>query len=136
VFRWLQKILCRSPRASGHLDQRDLGCLGEEHACAYLLKNNYVILQRNYRCLIGEIDIIAQEGETVVFVEVKSQYSHVPIAPERKVNARKRKKLLALAGFYRLRHLSPGTPCRIDVVTVKISPENKPSEIKHYKRIV
>ena len=105
-------------------------------ACDYLQKNNYAILETNFRCFLGEIDIIAREGGMIVFVEVKSQYAHVSIAPERKVNDRKRKKLLALAGFYRRKRLTHNTPCRIDVITIRIAPDNTPAEITHYKRIV
>jgi putative endonuclease len=136
VLRRLKKLIGLSSLPSGHLDQGDLGRLGEDYACEYLLRNNYAILKRNYWCSFGEIDIIAREQDTVVFVEVKSQYSHVAIPPERKVNKRKQRKLLALSRFYRLKNLSPDTPCRIDVVTVKITPDNKPSDIIHYKRIV
>jgi putative endonuclease len=132
----LKRLLGLSSLPSGHLDQMDLGRLGEDYACKYLLKNNYAILKRNYRCFLGEIDIIARDRDTVVFVEVKSQYAHVAIQPERKVNKRKQKKLLALSRFYRLKNLSPATPCRIDVLTVRIAPDNKPSEIIHYKKIV
>ncbi len=136
MIRFLKRLLGLDSKPSGHLDQLDLGRLGEDLACEYLLKKNYAILKRNFRCYLGEIDIIARDQDTVVFVEVKSQYSHVTIQPERKVNRRKQRKLLALSRFYRMKNLSSDTPCRIDVLTVRISPDNKPTEITHYKRII
>lgn len=118
------------------LNRKNLGVLGEESACQYLVKNNYAIIEQNFRCPSGEIDIIAREKDTVIFVEVKSQYEYTPIRPERKVDARKQKKLLHLARYYRRLHLTPETPCRIDVITVILTHDNKPSRIIHYKRAI
>ena len=113
-----------------------MGALGEMLARQYLTEHNFAIIAQNYKCPLGEIDLIAREGETMVFVEVKSQYAHVTIRPERKVDARKQKKLIRLARYYRHHHLTPNTLCRIDVITVILSSENKPDRITHYKHAI
>lgn len=136
LIRWLKNKLKRKPASSGRLDRKSLGTLGETFACRFLRDHNYAIMERNYTCPVGEIDIIARHKDTIVFVEVKSQYTHVDIRPERKVDARKRKKLHALAAYYRKTRLRKDLPCRIDVITVKISPRNKPAEIRHYQRAI
>lgn len=55
------------------LHNRSLGCEGEGLAVTYLERHNYKILQRNFRCRSGEIDIVARDGKTTVFVEVKTR---------------------------------------------------------------
>lgn len=134
MLSFLKKLFGK--KESEYLDRKRLGALGEKFACEYLHKNNYAIIEQNFRCPIGEIDIIAREGETIVFVEVKSQYEHVQIRPERKVDGRKQAKLQQLAQYYRREKLSPVTRCRIDVITVIITPENTPKHIRHYKRAI
>ncbi len=118
------------------LDRKRLGALGAKFACEYLHQNNYAIIEHNFRCPMGEIDIIAREGDTVVFVEVKSQYEHVQIRVEGKVDGRKQAKLQQLAQYYRRKRLSPETRCRIDVITVIITAENTPKQLRHHKRAI
>lgn len=132
----MKNLLFRKRISSGHLNPKELGKLGEDYACQHLERENYAVLERNYRCFMGEIDIIALQDHTVVFVEVKTQYAHVDIPFEWKINTRKRKKLLTLSRFYRSSRLNPKTECRIDVVTIKINPDNSILELKHYKRAV
>lgn len=132
----LKKLFFRKQKSSEHLDRKELGKLGEDYACQYLQKENYAVLERNFRCFLGEIDIVAREGHTVVFVEVKTQYSYVTIPIEWKINTRKRRKLTALTRFYRFSRLTPKTLCRIDVITVKMNPDNSLQKLKHYKKAV
>mgnify|MGYP006278223825 CR=1 FL=1 len=133
----IKKLLSRlKPGKEAHqkrLDRKELGRLGENIAFRYLKKEGWAILERNYRCPKGEIDIIAREKETVVFVEVKSQYNDVTIRIERKIDARKQKKLISLAYYYRKTNLSANTPCRIDVIFVKIKPDNQKDAITHHR---
>jgi putative endonuclease len=98
------------------------GKKGEELAAVYLAEAGYRILERNYRCLFGEIDIVAQDGETLVFVEVKSRTSDAYGDPQLAVGRRKQQKLSLISVHYlaerRLRH----RPARFDVVAVKLLP--------------
>lgn len=122
--------------APRHLDHLSLGALGETLACNYLKKRNYAIIERNFRCKSGEVDIIARKGDTIVFVEVKTQYSHVKIRAERKVDARKQRKLKQLARYYKKVHLHSDSPCRIDVIIVCVNSQNRLERLKHYERAV
>ena len=97
------------------------GKKGEELAAAHLAKAGYRIIERNYRCLFGEVDIVAEEGETLVFVEVKSRRSARYGDPQLAVGREKQKKISRVAMHYLTeRHLC--RPARFDVVAVKLPP--------------
>ena len=84
-------------------------------------RKGYAILARNYRTKLGEIDIIARDGETLVFVEVKTRRQNDPVPPEASVNANKQRHIHRVAQLYLTeKHLPYETNCRIDVVSVTI----------------
>ncbi len=93
------------------------GSKGEEYAADYLRSHGYAILDRNWRCPLGEIDLVCSLADELVFVEVKSSERRGPLAPELRVNARKRSKLLQLADYY-IKHRHLEMPVRIDVISV------------------
>lgn len=95
-----------------------LGDRGEEKAAKHLKKRGYKILERNYRVHnVGEIDIIARDGEYTVFVEVKYRKSTDFGRPEEYVTQRKRERLIRAAEHYiQKNHLE--TPVRFDVVSL------------------
>jgi putative endonuclease len=105
------------------------GKRGEELAAAHLAVVGYRIVERNYRCVFGEIDIVAEEGETLVFVEVKSRRSTAYGDPQLAVGPQKQKKISRIAMNYlserRLRHRQ----ARFDVVAVKLRPAGPGIEI-------
>lgn len=82
------------------MDNTKAGDRGEELACQYLKKNGYKILERNYRIRGGEIDIVAKDGDCLVFVEVKTRYSHDFGLPTESMTPWKIKALLKTARFY------------------------------------
>lgn len=92
---------------------------GESLAAAWLRLKGYRIEARNWRCAAGEIDLIAWDGDTLVFVEVKSRTGKSAGAPEEAVDRRKQDRLVRLAEVYlsRLEGEPPG--CRFDVVAVE-----------------
>ena len=100
----------------------ELGVEGENAAAAYLTQRGYTILERNYRAKEGEIDLIALDGEVLVFVEVKmrtatpaqSKYGR----PLRAVNAAKKERLRNAAKRYIADHSLIGKPARIDVMEI------------------
>jgi putative endonuclease len=95
-----------------------LGIRGEEVACRELERRGYAILARRFRTRNGEIDIIARDGETLVFVEVKARRSLRCGGPAEAVNWAKRQRLVRLAMSYlRIRGLAD-VRCRFDVVSV------------------
>ncbi len=96
---------------------------GEQAAAAYLSQNGYKILDRNYRCAIGELDIIAREKKEIVFVEVKARKSHARGYPEQAVGFRKQKKMSQLALWYLQEKNLLDRPARFDVVAVTLLPD-------------
>lgn len=98
------------------------GKRGEDLAASFLAEAGYRIIERNYRCLFGEIDIVAEEGETLVFVEVKSRRSNAYGDPQVAVGHQKQKKISRISVYYlEERHLRH-RPARFDVVAVKLLP--------------
>ncbi len=97
-----------------------LGLLGEERAAAHLAGAGYALLARNWRCAIGEIDLVAQLGDQVVFVEVKTRRRGA-WSPEESVGPAKAGRLVALAYAYlEAAGAAADTPWRIDVVAVEV----------------
>jgi putative endonuclease len=102
------------------------GAQGEAAAAGYLRRNGYQILVTNWRCRLGEIDIVARDGPTLVFVEVRTRRSARLGSPEESVTATKQRRLVDLAQTYLLFLETEGRPWtgawRIDVVAVEIDP--------------
>jgi putative endonuclease len=98
------------------------GKRGEEIAAAHLSGAGYRIIERNYRCLFGEIDIVAEEGETLVFVEVKSRRTAAYGDPQLAVGLEKQKKISRIALHYLAERRWRHRPARFDVVAVKLLP--------------
>jgi putative endonuclease len=119
MFSWLSSLI--KPNAS----RGDLGPRGENIAAKHLRNKGYRIIARNFTCPIGEIDIIAREGPTLVFVEVKTR-THDDPTPEEQVNYHKQQKLSRLAQFYLSRFGTPKPKARIDVVAVLWSDRGGP----------
>ncbi len=94
----------------------DLGAAGEDAASAYLQSIGYRIVTRNLRGPGGEIDIVARDGETIVFVEVKSRTSRRFGSALGAVDARKRARLRSVAADY-LQFVAPNARARFDVLT-------------------
>jgi putative endonuclease len=95
-----------------------LGISGENLACDALLRQGYAILARRYRTRVGEIDIIARDGETLVFVEVKARTSGEFGVPAEAVTWRKQRRIVTMAKWYLSEKRLHGSLCRFDVVTV------------------
>lgn len=102
--------------------RRATGRLGEETARAYLLREGYQILEANYRSRHGELDLVARDGDVLVFVEVRTRRGAAYGTPEESVDLRKRRKLTELAEAYLQTLPEPVPTCRIDVVVVELGP--------------
>ena len=99
-------------------ERHETGKIGEDIATRYLEQNGYEIIQRNFECKIGEIDIIAKDKEEIVFVEVKTRVSALYGQPKDAVDVTKKKHIYRTAEFYiYIRHLE-NYPVRIDVIEV------------------
>jgi putative endonuclease len=109
----------------------DTGSKGEEIAAAYLKKNGYRIRETNFRCPLGELDIIAQDGSELVFVEVKTRKTRKLGYPEQAVGVRKQRKMSQLALVYLQKKKFTDTKARFDVMAITMLPEG--NEIKLIK---
>ena len=102
-----------------------LGISGENLACAELQRRGYAILARRYRSRGGELDIVARDGQTVVFVEVKTREGCEFGAGAESVTLFKRRRMATVALDYLARHRLVECACRFDVVSIDMS-EQKP----------
>ena len=116
--------------------RRRLGAFGERLAAAHLVAKGYHIQARNYRCREGEIDIVAQDGETLVFVEVRTRRGDALGGPAESVTARKEARLVAAATAYVQALAEPPADQRIDVVAVQLSPGGRLLAIDHIEGAV
>jgi putative endonuclease len=103
-------------------ERLSLGKKGEDLAIAQLRALKYRILERNFKCALGEIDIIAREKDTLVFVEVKTRRTRDFGGPAAAVNARKQRQLSRVALTYFNMKKLPQMPARFDVVAVELTP--------------
>ena len=101
------------------INKRQVGADKEAFVCEWLEKHGYMILERNFRCRSGEIDIVAREGGYLAFIEVKYRRSDASGLPQEAVDVRKQRVISRVALYY-LRRFGYGetTPVRFDVVAV------------------
>jgi putative endonuclease len=112
--------------------RQTIGKAGEDLACAELRRRGYAILARRYRSRRGEIDIVARDGDTLVFVEVKARRGASFGAARDAVTWRKRRRLQVVAGDFLARSRLSAVPCRFDVVAVTVSPGGRGPAVEVY----
>ncbi len=105
------------------------GKAGEDLACQELARRGYAVLARRYRNRSGELDIVARDGPTIVFVEVKARAGTEFGAAWEAVTALKRRRMINVALDYLARHHMVDRPCRFDVVSVRGGPDGPSVEI-------
>ena len=97
-----------------------LGKIGEDLACHELERRGYAIVARRYRRRGGELDIIARDGATIVFVEVKTREGRQFGGAVEAVTGLKRHRMVRLALEYLAQHRLTACPCRFDVVSIQL----------------
>ena len=107
------------------MNRKALGEMGERWAREYLERNGYRILETNFRCREGEIDIVAQHEDCLVFVEVRTKTGSRFGTPEESVTAAKQEKLVSVAMSYLQTHDDLPSEWRIDVVAIEVSPNGR-----------
>jgi len=112
------------------MKRRDTGILGEKLARDFLRKRDYNILETNYRCPEGEIDIIARHKGSLVFIEVRTKKSLQFGTPEESITPTKMEKLRTVAARYQQTHDNLPSTWRIDVVAIEMDKKGKPSRIE------
>lgn len=101
------------------MNRRTVGTANEERAARFLQENGYALRMQNYRCFCGEIDIVAEEGGELVFVEVKYRRTTEHGLPEQAVDAHKQARIRRVVTVFLQEHgLSQDTDLRFDVVAM------------------
>jgi putative endonuclease len=106
-----------------------LGKTGEDLACRELERRGYAIVARRHRGRSGELDIIARDGPTLVFVEVKARAGRSFGEAAEAVTGPKRERIVRLALEYLMRHHLTDVPCRFDVVSIHFEADAPAVEI-------
>jgi len=112
------------------MKRRELGAIGEKLAKNFLKKKGYRILETNFRCREGEIDIVAQQTDYLVFVEVRTKTGSSFGSPEESVTFAKKEKLIASALVYLDSHRNRPSLWRIDFVAVELDQKGKATRIE------
>ena len=114
------------------LNNKQLGTQGEMWALDYLLARQYHFLEKNYRIKAGEIDLIVENQEWVVFVEVKTRRSLSYGRGLESVTALKQQKIRRIAEFYLLQHQQQTKRIRFDVVDIEVDANYKLLHLEHF----
>lgn len=123
--------------------RRSLGARGEQIAADFLTEQGWEVLERNWRTVTGELDLIVGREEerygeliwSVAIVEVKSRRAGAKLAPEVSVTRAKRRKIIALARRWRAAHpheLAGVMAIRFDIIAVKVGWRDQPTEVEHF----
>lgn len=107
------------------VDHLALGRIGEEAAVELLVDRGYRILDRNFRCPLGELDLVAAHGGTIVFIEVKTRTTADCGDPFEAITPRKQHRLTRLATYYLKGRDAIHGPARFDAVSVTVSPDGR-----------
>lgn len=105
--------------AEQYVSKRQIGSNYEQASGYYLEQQGYKILEYNYRCRMGEIDLIAQDGEYLVFCEVKYRKTYGSGSPLEAVDVRKQRVIRKVAEHYLMMHRINEIPCRFDVIGIE-----------------
>ena len=105
-------------------DRKTQGKKGEKIACRALKEQGYRIIEKNFRCRQGEIDIIAEDKATICFIEVKARYSQNFGSPEESVTKWKQRKLFIVAAIYLEKMVIKPQDMRFDIVSVDLKNES------------
>ncbi len=114
------------------MDRMEMGRRGEDAAAAFLERVGMTIEARNWRCSLGEIDIVARDGETLVFCEVKSRRSERAGTPEEAVSLTKQRVIARLAAAYSSSGTRPPERVRFDVVAIRVLGDDR-ALLRHYR---
>jgi len=130
---WQHDAKLQTPR---RISRKELGALGEEAAIKHLVKLGYRILDRNWRCRLGELDAVVTDGDMLVFVEVRTRSTARFGTGAESVDTRKQMKLRQLAlAYMRERAWSQEKSLRFDVVSVRRTSDGR-YELDHIKHAI
>jgi putative endonuclease len=116
-----------------HSLNKEIGNLGESLAEKYLQDSGYVIIQKNFRCYIGEIDLIAKEKDYIIFFEVKTRYNTRFGNPCESVTYCKQRRIYKTAQFYIMINKIHNSNFRFDVIEIILDIKNNSNSIRQIK---
>jgi putative endonuclease len=111
------------------MQKKELGRKGEEIAFRFLKKKGYRIIEKNYVCKMGEMDIIAKEKDTLAFIEVKTRTSTTFGPPQLAVNRKKQMQLSKVALYFLKEKRIEDVKARFDVVAILLGPKGEEIEL-------
>ncbi len=117
-MKFIERLLSKNSCNKENTTAVSIGNIGEEAAVITLKKQGYKIIERNYRTKMGEIDIIAKDGEYTVFVEVRLRKSNNFGTPADTIDERKQQKIIKTAQMYAVKNDIYDTPMRFDAVLI------------------
>ena len=123
------------PTLARYDDRRGLGRHGERLAGDHLAAKGYRLVARNWRIQTGELDLVAEDGETLVVVEVRTRRGRSMGSPEESITAAKQARLVDLSEAYVQEVQWPG-PWRIDVVAVEMDQRGRVLRLEHYENAI
>lgn len=115
--------------------KQQLGKYGEDLAVTYLKQHGYRIIDRNFKARYGELDIIAIQTNTLVFVEVKTRIGREFGTPEESVTTWKLKEVVKTAQFYKMLHPELPDAMRIDVIGIELDSDETLKYFNHIKNV-
>ncbi len=114
--------------------RKQLGKMGEKKAADYLERKGYTIIEQNFKCRIGELDIIAMDGKTLVAIEVKTRSNLSYGLPCESITAEKKRHVLRTFSFYTTVNRIRGLDMRIDVIEILSTGEG--TYLNHIKNAI
>lgn len=124
-MKFIEKLLSKNLYNKENTTAVSIGNIGEEAAVQAIKKRGYKIIARNYRTKMGEIDIIAKDGEYTVFVEVRLRKSNAFGSPADTIDRRKQQKIIKAAQMYAVKNDIYDTPMRFDAVLINADTDGK-----------
>jgi len=118
------------------MKRREIGILGEKLARDFLKRKGYRILETNFRCQYGEVDIIARKKDYLVFIEVRTKTNNDFGTPEESVTHAKKEKIVACALSYLGTQQITAVLWRVDFVAVELDQKGKPVRIELFDNVV
>jgi putative endonuclease len=118
------------------MNRQETGKVGEKAAQRFLKKHGYRIRETGFRCRYGEIDIVAQRKDCLVFVEVRTRSGPDFGTPEESITQAKKEKLIASAWSYVTSHDNLPQLWRIDVIAIELDDQGKPERIEHIENAI
>ena len=126
----------KQPNKKGNDSRQKLGRWGESVAATHLEANGFAILHKNWRCRQGEVDLVAQKGESLHFVEVKTRRGRGKGSPEEAITSKKAQKLINTALAYIGEHELDDADWQVDLIAVELDSHGKLIRCEHLPNIL